>query len=120
MGLWAIAWVGTLKGVVSTVSQVAAGRQRGAFILNAARVFSMIFSGVSYFLDAATLAKMNVTSAATNPMLNELVAPEQLEEKFGGSAPNRQDGEYWPPRLPSDVFGTEDIIVRDTVAAGNV
>lgn len=34
-----------------------------------------------------------------------MVAPNQLEEKFGGTAKNRQVGEYWPPSLPDLDFG---------------
>lgn len=32
--------------------------------------------------------------------LREMFAPEQLEERFGGTAPNREDP-VWPPKLAS-------------------
>ena len=38
----------------------------------------------------------------------ELVDPNQLEEKFGGKAPNRIDGTYWPPSLPNHNFGVNE------------
>ena len=34
-----------------------------------------------------------------------MVHPSQLEEKYGGTAKNRVQGEYWPPRLNSETFG---------------
>ena len=34
-----------------------------------------------------------------------MVAPNQLEQQYGGTANDRQEGEYWPPRLPDNNFG---------------
>ena len=39
----------------------------------------------------------------------KLISKEQLEQKHGGTAPNRQVGEYWPPRLHSTNFGENEI-----------
>lgn len=104
-----------MKAVMRTVSNVLAGRARQMFVLNAATIFSMIFKIASNFLDENTINKVQVTTAATSPILKQLIAPEQLEKRYGGKAPDRKDGEYWPPRLPADTFGIEGrVVVKST------
>ena len=46
-----------------------------------------------------------INSSNSCPELLELVPPNQLEEKYGGTAKNREPGEYWPPRLADMDFG---------------
>tara|TARA_B110000285_G_C14530188_1_gene340429 strand:- start:22 stop:225 length:204 start_codon:yes stop_codon:yes gene_type:complete len=40
-------------------------------------------------------------------MLLDLVAPNQLEEKYGGTAKNKEEGEFWPVNLPDQDFGVD-------------
>jgi hypothetical protein len=40
----------------------------------------MIFKIASNFLDATTLAKLNVTTAATSDSITQMICLEQLEE----------------------------------------
>lgn len=108
-----------MKGIVRVLANVLAGKARQMFIVNAVRIFSMIFKIASNFLDENTINKLQVTTESTNPILQELIAPEQLEIQFGGKAPNRKDGEYWPPRIPADTFGVEDRKDRSKDVAGN-
>ena len=95
-----------LKRLMPTVSVINGGKSRGVFVLNTFSVVSMIFKMVSMFIDANTLAKFNATSDSTNDLLKAMVAPQQLEEKYGGTAPDRDD--YWPPTLMDFDFGNED------------
>ena len=46
-------------------------------------------------------------SSNTCTTLLELTAPNQLEQKFGGTAPNKEEGSYWPPCLPDEDFGID-------------
>ena len=71
---------GLLKSIISTLNTVQMGRSRGTYIINAVSFISVLFSMVSFFLDAATLAKVQVTSNPTSPLLDQLIAPQQLEE----------------------------------------
>ena len=96
-----------MRSLIRVISNVVAGRARQMFILNTVSIFSMIFKVASNFLDENTINKLQVTTANTSPILQALIAPEQLEERFGGKAPDRKDGEYWPPRIPADTFGIE-------------
>ena len=47
---------------------------------------------------------MTITSGSTAELLTKLVAPEQLQEKFGGLVPDKTEN-FWPPSMPSDDFG---------------
>ena len=50
-----------------------------------------------------------MTSTTNIPDMHKLIAPEQLEEVYGGSAKNREYGDFWPPKLNSDSFGENDL-----------
>jgi len=49
-------------------------------------------------------------------MIQELIAPEQLEDRYGGLNPAKEDN-FWPPSVPNNNFGawTED----EQVAGGD-
>lgn len=80
-------------------------RARTIFVLNANKAFSMIWRTISMFLDENTARKVQISSANTVPDLLEMVAPNQLETKFGGTAPEREEGTFWPPSCPDSYFG---------------
>lgn len=76
-------------------------------MLNAPTSFSVIWKLVSVFLDASTARKVQVTSGGTVPDdIKALVFEQQLEAKFGGQAENRES-DYWPPKLPSEIFNSD-------------
>lgn len=74
-------------------------------MVNAPTAFSMVWNSIKYFLDENQVRKVKIVSANTCPSLLELAAPNQLEEKFGGTAKNKEVGEYWPPSCPDSNFG---------------
>lgn len=78
---------------------------RSIFVLNAPYTFSYAWKTISYFMDENTARKVQITSGKTLPELLELVAPNQLEESLGGTAKNKEEGEFWPPSLPDNDFG---------------
>jgi hypothetical protein len=73
--------------------------------MNSPTAFSILWQVIRYFIDQNTAKKVAIVSRNTCPELLELVSPNQLEEKFGGTVKNRVPGEYWPPRLPDMEFG---------------
>lgn len=89
LSLFNMQWT-LMKNMMPPIAQIQAGRSRGMYILNSIRSFSMIFSAVSYFMPATTLQKVQVTSSPTNEVVNQLIAPDQLEQKFGGNVPDRK------------------------------
>lgn len=54
-----------------------------------------------------------MTTENTHPLLLEIVAPNQLPEKLGGTAKNKEEGQFWPPSLPDMDFGAEGYEKRD-------
>ena len=97
---------------------------RTIMVLNAPFAISILYQALSYFIDENTKRKINILSSSTCSILVELTAPNQLEQKFGGTAPNKVVGQFWPPCLPDNDFGVDGVTdvtgVKDVVlvAAG--
>ena len=92
------------------IGELVEDRARSLIIINAIGAISIIYKAVSFFLPENTLQKVQVTSANSSDLLEQIAIPEQIEEQYGGKAPNRKEGEYWPPRLPSTYFGQDKAI----------
>ena len=90
---------------VTTITSMYKCVARAIFVLNAPYTFAYAWKTISYFMDENTARKVQITSGKTLPELLELVAPNQLEEQLGGTAKNKEDGEFWPPILPDNDFG---------------
>ena len=74
-------------------------------MLSAPKTISFIFNTVKYFLDENTQQKIQFTTSNINPQLLKMVHPSQLEQRYGGTAKDREQGEYWPPKLNSTTYG---------------
>ena len=59
------------------------------------------------FIPENTARKVQIHSGNSSPKLLDLVAANQLEEKYGGSAKNKEEGEFWPVNLPDQDFGVD-------------
>lgn len=57
-------------------------------------------------MEEHTKKKINLTKDHTCKALLELYAPNQLEERYGGEAPNFE-GPWWPPQMPSKDVGVD-------------
>lgn len=94
-----------VQAILQFMTCVNRGRSRTVYEVNSPTTMAVLWNTVRYFMDENTQQKVNFTTANTNPMLLQMCHPSQLEEKYGGTAPNRNVGEYWPPRLNSTTFG---------------
>ena len=94
-----------IKSLLGVIAGQYKGKAARVFALNSPTSFSVLWQVVRYFIDPNTARKVQIISKNTCPELLELVSPNQLEQKYGGTAPNREPGEYWPPRLPDMDFG---------------
>ena len=112
ISVWGVKW-NLMRQIMPVIQSYNLGRSRGFFLVNANGLFSMMFKIASSFIDANTLAKLHVTSENTCDQITQMICPEQLEQKFGGSAPDRDEGQFWPPNLLSDKFGNEEAVVMD-------
>lgn len=101
-----------LHSVITIMKTINRGRCRTCFEMNAPMSISFVWNGIKHFFDQNTQQKVSFTSQNTNPALMEMVEPSQIEECYGGTAPNRKEGEYWPPRLNSDDFGHRNYVAR--------
>lgn len=52
-----------------------------------------------------------MTANAHHPKIDEMIHPAQLEEKYGGDAPNKT--EFWPPTHISDEYGYDPEMIDE-------
>jgi hypothetical protein len=103
----------SLKVFLSTLQTVYRCHSAKVFIMNASSLFMFIWSTIKGFLEEHTKKKIILTKQSTCDELKELMAPHQLEQKYGGTAPNIEEP-FWPPRMPSfDVGCNPDKLTKD-------
>ena len=81
-----------LKTVLSTIQSMYKSRNRVIFSVRSNPMISLLFNAISYFLDEPTQKKVNMTTENSHPLMHELIAPNQLEQCFGGTFPDRVVG----------------------------
>eukprot|EP00347_Sterkiella_histriomuscorum_P013314 403365191 len=69
------------------------------FMVNVSKSFQFIWKAVKKFMQKHTRQKMKITDKNTCKELLELYHPDQIEQKYGGKAPNYEKP-TWPPRMP--------------------
>ena len=84
------------------------------FIMNVSFFFNVVWSTVKGFLEEHTKKKIQLTKQSTCDELKALFAPNQLEKRYGGAAPNVETN-FWPPIMPSKDVGcdTDKIVPHD-------
>ena len=88
-----------LMAVVNCLAQIYRYRPRKTVILNTTLGTKMLWKICKPFLGETTTKKTFLESDSTSDELTNNFHPSQLEEKFGGTAPN-VEGPYWPPVFP--------------------
>lgn len=89
----------SLKAVISVASANFRCRPRKTFIVNTTFTVNLLWKIISSFLHAQTKAKISLTSSNHHEEMMQIIHPSQLEEKFGGTAPNLT--QFWPPFFPT-------------------
>ena len=69
--------------------------------MNAPWTFSGVWKIVSTFMDETVQDKVQICGDSTNAKLSSMVEPDQLEQRYGGSAPDRKTS-FWPPKFAND------------------
>lgn len=95
--------VGKIKTILRSISSQHKCVARTIYILNAPMTITVLWQAVRFLLDETTSRKVQIINNNSCPDLVRLTAPNQLEEKFGGTAENKTS--FWPPSLPDDEFG---------------
>ena len=87
-----------VSGLVKSMSVNYAGRMYKFFATDCNWLVRSMMFMVHKFVDEFTKRKLLTFSNDYRPALHELVDLANLEEKFGGSLPNKKDN-FWPPEL---------------------
>lgn len=98
--------VQSLKSFMETLQSQYRCTSSRIFIMNVSYIFNMVWSTVKGFLEEHTKKKIQLTKASTCDELQALFAPNQLEIKYGGKAPNVESN-FWPPIMPSQDVGCD-------------
>lgn len=73
---------------------------RKIFVLNACWSIRAGWKAVDLVLSESTRNKITLTSSGTDKELQKMVAPWNLDSRYGGTA--SEPTEFWPPIMPSD------------------
>ena len=92
----------SLKKIIDMLQLNYRGRLAHNFVVNAPGSIMLIWNVVKHFLDDVTKEKTDIEKGNVSRRLLELFSPNQLEQKYGGSAPNLT--EFWPPHVPKGPF----------------
>ena len=82
------------------------------FILNTTYGLKLAWSVIQTFMKTHTKKKISLTNENTDKELFEFAHPDQVEEKYGGNAPDAEV--FWPPVMPSTNFDhDENLLVSE-------
>ena len=82
-----------IKGTTSRMSLNYGGRLYKMFTLNAPGTIYFTWKIVSAFLDPVTVEKIKIAKTNTEKSIFDNIDPSQVEQKFGGKQPNRN--QFW-------------------------
>lgn len=94
-----------LQSFIDVLSNFYFSRNRVTFVLNTGPLIKMLYSAMRIFLSTEVQQKVNMASSNTDSKLLSMVHPEQLQEQYGGNAPNVR--RYWPPYVQSNKYGVK-------------
>lgn len=78
------------------------------YVLNAPRSLKMMWNVIKNFIEPHTVNKIQICTESEPSEIKNHFAMTQIEEKYGGKAPNAV--RFWPPILPAGPFETENEI----------
>jgi len=93
---------GQLKRIIEVLQDNYKCRLGFNVVVNAPTSVNMIWAVVKRFMDKDTVEKISITGKSTDALLHRHFHPSQIEEKYGGSAPNLSL--FWPPAFPPPPF----------------
>ena len=92
-----------LKNIISSLKTVYRCRVVTNYVLNSPSTISVAWKVAKKFLDEISVRKISIKSECNTPAMFEHINPCQLEEKYGGTAPNVT--QFWPPVMPTGPYG---------------
>ena len=99
-----------ITAFIKSFSQNLYARSRIMFLVNCSTAVSIIWSIVKVFVHWTVKQKMKFSKKNTDPLLQEMCHPSQLQKAYGGEAENVTH--YWPPYYPSNEFGVDSSKIK--------
>lgn len=85
--------IGAIKAIASRMTLNFSGKLGKLYMVNAPGSMWLGWKTVSAFLDPVTVEKIKISKTNSEKSLFEIADPSQVEQKYGGTQPNRT--EYW-------------------------
>jgi hypothetical protein len=101
----------SLKKIIKTMSEYYIATLYKSYIIGLNSFLKFLFKIFCNFLEEITVRKFVVLEDKDDPKLFQDINPQNIEERFGGSAPNcvyDQENCLFPPRMPSNYYLKED------------
>ena len=102
-----------VKKMINTLSENFLSRLYKCYVYGMSFIINLMFKLICNFLEEVTVQKINIIDKKNMNKIYENIRKDNLEEKFGGTAPNIKEGinnnnSLFPPRMPSSNFILED------------
>ena len=99
--------LGSIKQVMSVLTDNYRCRLGVNYVVNPAKSVYYIWTCVKPFLDDVLIDKVKLLNGSVPTELFTHINPFQVEEKYGGKAPNLT--RYWPPHVPNAPYSLHGI-----------
>ena len=102
--------ISSLKQVLNILQSNYRCRLGVNYIINPPKSVWVLWSCIKPFLDEVTIDKIKISKASYSNELLMHSNPYQIEERYGGKAPNLNS--FWPPYVPDCPFAVDSKPVR--------
>ena len=106
-GVSVISLPDSLKKLIPALSKYFICKLNKNFIIGLNFITRILYKIAVNFIDPVTKSKNIVLEGKGDPNLFKFIRPDNIEEQFGGTAPNMpvdKENGYFPPRMPSEHF----------------
>ena len=100
-----------VKQLIKTLSENFLSRLYKCYVFGMSFLLNFLFKIICNFLEEITVQKITVLEKKTINKLFEIIRRDNVEKKFGGTAPDLVydlPNSIFPPRMPSDYFLKEE------------
>ena len=110
-----------IRKMIPALSNYFLSRLYKNYIIGLNFISRIIYKIACAFLDDVTVNKINVLDKKNDPKLFEIIRRDNIEQQFGGTAPNLpvdSENGFFPPRMPSEKFikdeeNSNDILITE-------
>ena len=111
----------SVKKLMSSLSDYFISRLFRCYILGLNTFLKMIYRLICNFVEKTTVEKVIILDDKNDPRKNQDINPENLEERFGGKAPDLEyniENSLFPPKMPTNNFlldneNPKDILITE-------